>query len=191
MKHDRRIQQLEGGLRTQRRALSLLIVLVAVLLGRELIQPIWAQTSVDPVPIVDRLRVREIEIVAPDGLPSIELGSSAFNSGEIIIRGYDNEISLVEAVVLSGVGISFHSKIIDDEIDMSRILLTVGADENGGIVSVYNTEEKLSARLATAPEGDGRLVVADRGGLARIEALAGAAGRIRLTDSAGRHALLP
>ena len=143
-----------------------LVILVASLTVREFVS--LAQAGPDASPVAETIQARKFEVVNADGVVVARLSAGLYNSGDLVLNGYSKPFSLIRSIQLYGSGIAFHSKTIDPSVDMSQILVTIGADENGGLIATYNGEEKLSVGLRAADTGDGQLTVADREGRATV-----------------------
>jgi len=192
-----RLERVEKRLRIYQGITAAVIILLGAVFIREAAP--GAQAGSEPQAIPEKIQARAFEVVNPDGVIVARLSSGIFNSGDLVLNGYSKPFSLIRSVQIYGAGIAFHSKIIDPSVDMSQILVTIGADDRGGLFAIYNNEEKLSVGVSATASGDGEITIADRNGrpLVRIGAdgrtlESGAerpAGRLSIYDSQGRAAV--
>ena len=165
-----RLERVEKRLRVYQGVLAALVILLGVVLIRE-VAP-GAQASNDPGAIPNKIQARAFEVVNPEGVIVARLGGGIFNSGDLVLNGFNKPFSVIRSIQIYGAGIAFHSKIFDPQVNMSQILVSIGANKRGGLFAIYNDEEKLSVAVNANADGDGELVVADRTGkdLVRIDA---------------------
>ncbi|MCH8111423.1 MAG: hypothetical protein IH905_05630 [Proteobacteria bacterium] len=192
-----RLERVEKRLRIFQGITAAVIVLLGAVIIREAVP--GARAGSEPQAIPEKIRARAFEVVNPDGVIVARLGGGIFNSGDLVINGYSKPFSVIRSVQIYGAGIAFHSKIIDPSVDMSQILVTIGADDRGGLFAIYNDEEKLSVGANATASGDGEITIADRNGrpLVRIgadgqilESSAGPpTGRLKVYNSEGRAAV--
>lgn len=192
-----RLERVEKRLRIFQGITAAVIVLLGAVIIREAVP--GARAGSEPQAIPEKIRARAFEVVNPDGVIVARLGGGIFNSGDLVINGYSKPFSVIRSVQIYGAGIAFHSKIIDPSVDMSQILVTIGADDRGGLFAIYNDEEKLSVGANATASGDGEITIADRTGrpLVRIgadgqifESSAGPpTGRLSVYDSERRAAV--
>lgn len=191
-----RLERVEKRLRVYQGILGALVIVLGIFLIRE-VAP-GAQASNDPAAIPEKIQARAFEVVNPEGVIVARLNGGIFNSGNLVLNGFNKPFSVIRSIQIYGAGIAFHSKIFDPSVDMSQILVSIGADKRGGLFAIYNDEEKLSVALNPNADGDGELVVADRTGkdLVRINAdrqlfdgsAARPAGRVSVYNSQRRAA---
>lgn len=192
-----RLERVEKRLRIFQGITAAVIILLGAVIFRDAVP--GARAAPEPQAIPEKIRARAFEVVNSDGVIVARLGGGIFNSGDLVINGYSKPFSVIRSVQIYGAGIAFHSKIIDPSVDMSQILVTIGADRRGGLFAIYNDEEKLSVVVNATASGDGKIMIADRTGrpLVRIGAdgptlESGAerpAGRLSIYDSQGRAAV--
>ncbi len=192
-----RLKRVEKRLRFYQGIIAALIILLGAVIIRDAAP--GAQAGSEPRPIPDKIQARAFEVVNPDGVIVARLGGGIFNSGDLVLNGYSKPISLIRSVQIFGSGIAFHSKIIDPSVDMSQILVTIGANDRGGLFAIYNDEEKLLVGGNATAGGDGQITIADRTGRPLVEigadrqlleSSAGApAGRLSVYDSQRRAAV--
>ena len=165
-----RLERVEKKLRIYQVLTAAVIILLAAVIIREA-SP-GAQAGSDPQAIPDKIQARAFEVVNPEGVIVARLGGGVFNSGDLVLNGFNKPFSVIRSIQIYGAGIAFHSKIFDPSVDMSQILVSIGANKRGGLFAIYNDEEKLSVAVNANADGDGELVVADRTGkdLVRIDA---------------------
>ena len=165
-----RMERVEKRLRIYQGITAAVIVLLGALIIREAAPD--AQAGSDPQAIPEKIRARAFEVVNADGVIVARLGGGIFNSGDLVLNGFSKPFSVIRSVQIYGAGIAFHSKIIDPSVDMSQILVSIGADDRGGLFAIYNDEEKLSVGANATASGDGEITIADRTGrpLVRIGA---------------------
>ena len=165
-----RLERVEKKLRIYQVLTAAVIILLAAVIIREA-SP-GAQAGSDPQAIPDKIQARAFEVGNPEGVIVARLGGGVFNSGDLVLNGFNKPFSVIRSIQIYGAGIAFHSKIFDPQVDMSQILVSIGANKRGGLFAIYNDEEKLSVAVNANADGDGELVVADRTGkdLVRIDA---------------------
>lgn len=192
-----RLERVEKRLRIYQGITAALIVLLVGVIIREAAP--GAQAASEPQPIPEKIQARAFEVVNPDGVIVARLGAGIFNSGDLVLNGFSKPFSLIRSVQIYGAGIAFHSKIIDPSVDMSQILVTIGADDRGGLFAIYNNEEKLSVAANATASGDGEITIADRTGRPLVQIGAGGqtlkssaerpTGRLSIYDSERRAAV--
>ncbi len=194
---ERRLERVERRLRIFQGITAAVIILLGAVIIREAAP--GAQAGSEPQAIPEKIQARAFEVVNPDGVIVARLSGGIFDSGDLVLNGYSKPFSLIRSVQIYGAGIAFHSKIIDPSVDMSQILVTIGADDRGGLFAIYNNEEKLSVGASATAGGDGEIMIADRSGrpLVRIgadgeiseSAAERPAGRLNIYDSERRAAV--
>ncbi len=195
MKIEERLERVEKKLRIYQGIFAAFIILLGAVLIREAAP--GAQASAEPQSIPDKIQARSFEVVNPEGVIVARLSGGIFNSGDLVLNGFSKPFSVIRSIQIYGAGIAFHSKIFDPSVDMSQILVSIGANKRGGLFAIYNDEEKLSVGGSATADGDGELMVADRTGriLVRVGAdswnsqgvAASPAGRLSVYDT-GRDA---
>lgn len=165
-----RLERVEKRLRIYQGFIAALIIFLGAVIIREAAPGARAGSDLQAIP--DKIRARAFEVVNAEGVIVARLSGGIFNSGDLVLNGYSKPFSVIRSVQIYGAGIAFHSKIIDPSVDMSQILVTIGADDRGGLFAIYNDEEKLSVGINATVGGDGEITIADRNGrpLVRIGA---------------------
>ena len=135
------------------------------------------ETFQTPVEIVDKLRVRQLEIVGNDNSPRIYLGTD-LDRGQIKFVG-DSDISQMSLKATSNGGhIELHNRygkpkiLLDHKDDRGRIMIlgedetgrvVLMEDDNGGIAIVASEDEKSMVSLQALKSG-GMVMATDRSG---------------------------
>ena len=147
------------------------------------------ETSQTPVEIVDKLRVRQLEIVGNDNSPRIYMGTD-LDRAEIKFVG-DTDTSQISLKATSDGGqIKLHNRSGKQKIhlglskDRGRILIlgedglskvTLDEDEDGGVVQVNSHENNSGVGLR----------MTESGGLVAVVDSSGAAVLLHVTDGIG------
>ena len=165
-----RLERVEKRLRIYQGITAAAIILLGAVIVRDAAPD--ARAGSEPQAIPEKIRARAFEVVNSEGVIVARLSGGIFNSGDLVVNGFSKPFSVIRSVQIYGVGIAFHSKIIDPSVDMSQILVSIGADDRGGLFAIYNDEEKLSLGANATASGDGEITIADRTGrpLVRIGA---------------------